>query len=356
MFQPCEKPQSVLAITFSRPSALGVQLDAPRDELGVLDHVADVPNDARQQHLALGQLHVVPDQHLVHVPVVRAFDRVALRADLQNRVEDRLQRHVGRVRRVPATPADVQPRALLGNALQRMIDGLDLEREPLQILVGVVRIVEVRELRRIDLDVEAGRDDGFVLLVHRLGEREQVLLLGLVVLVDARAERAQRRRRHGHERAFHVDAGERRFQSCELGIELVHTLVGDRPRAHRQVGRRPDGRVGLDLRRQPHGRLDRRPRLVEVRELLALACDGSVHLVARQTRVQPEERLLVLAHLEAAQAVAHVAQERVLAELAVVDDVDAGFGLLAHDIADGACRAVPMPHARRTAGAGPSRS
>src|SRR5262249_2420117 len=51
--------------------------------------------------------------------------------------------------------------------------------------------------------------------------------------------------------------------------------------------------------------------------------------------VQAEE-CLPLAYLEAAEPAANVSEERGLAELAIVHDVDARFRLFAHDVADSA--------------------
>ena len=52
--------------------------------------------------------------------------------------------------------------------------------------------------------------------------------------------------------------------------------------------------------------------------------------------------------LEAAEAVAHVVVEAGLADLAVVDDVDAGLGLLADDVRDGALRSAASNAASST--------
>src|SRR5215471_1317803 len=70
-----------------------VVLDAPRDQLRMLHHVRLVRDDAWNQDLAFGQLDVLPDHPLVLVPRIRRLDRVRLGIDLQNQVDDVLERN-----------------------------------------------------------------------------------------------------------------------------------------------------------------------------------------------------------------------------------------------------------------------
>ena len=72
-------PQSVEAITFSLPDLLGEADDALGDELRMLEHVGRVADDAGQDHLAVGQLLVLPHDPLVLVPGVRGLERVRAR-------------------------------------------------------------------------------------------------------------------------------------------------------------------------------------------------------------------------------------------------------------------------------------
>ena len=124
---------------------------------------------------------VAPDLPFVLVAHVAGFDRVGLRLHLQQQVDDVLERDVGLVRAVPASPADVEAHAVFGDALQRMVERLHLERRPLAVAGDVVverepPVIDVDDRRIVDLQDEAGVDDGPVFLADRLGERPGVVL------------------------------------------------------------------------------------------------------------------------------------------------------------------------------------
>ena len=91
---------------------LRVAGDAVGDELGVLDHVRGVADDAGHQHLALGQLDVLPQPPLVLVAGVRGLERVRPGVDREHHVDEVRHRQVGEVRSVPAAPAEVEADAL----------------------------------------------------------------------------------------------------------------------------------------------------------------------------------------------------------------------------------------------------
>ena len=82
------KPQSVLAMTFSRPTSLGEPHDAFGDEFGMLDDVCAVADDAGGQDLAFRQLDVLPDAPFVFVAGIGGFDEVGAGADLENEIDD----------------------------------------------------------------------------------------------------------------------------------------------------------------------------------------------------------------------------------------------------------------------------
>ena len=82
--------------------------------------------------------------------------------------------------------AGVVAHPVLGNPPQRVVDGLDLPFGPGAALCDAqVRILDVvvDEQRVVDLEQEAGVDDGPVLHPERVGNGEQKLFVGLVVLV-----------------------------------------------------------------------------------------------------------------------------------------------------------------------------
>ena len=78
------RPQSVAATTFSRPTTLGEAHDAVGDQLGMLDHVGGVTDHARDEHLALRQLDVLPDAPLVLVAHVGRLEGVRAGVDLEH--------------------------------------------------------------------------------------------------------------------------------------------------------------------------------------------------------------------------------------------------------------------------------
>ena len=104
---PWAKPQSVPAMTFSRPTSLAQPHDALGDQFGMLDHIGGVADDAGNEHLALRQLDVFPHLPFMLVARIGAFDDIGADFHAEDEIDDVLQRHVGGVRARPAAPADV---------------------------------------------------------------------------------------------------------------------------------------------------------------------------------------------------------------------------------------------------------
>ena len=111
---------------------------------------------------------------------------------------------------------------------QRVVVGLDLHlRGAAQFVPGRVRVagqhLVARRQAEVQLHDEAGVDDRLVLLVHRVGERVQIGLLGRVdpIGVDVVA----RRRRRGHERFVELQAVERRLEVGEVALHEIGALV-----------------------------------------------------------------------------------------------------------------------------------
>ena len=126
----------------------------------------------------------------------------------------------GVVQRLHARPA---PRAALGQAQARLED--PVRHQP----------------RVVDLEQEARVDDGPVLLAHRLGDGEEILLLGLVVgvpvpVLDVRG------RDGGDEDLGGARAGKCYSQVPEVGLQQRVPLVGDRAGAREVRGRRAGAR------------------------------------------------------------------------------------------------------------------
>ena len=153
----------------------------PHDPLGhqlrMLDDVGGVADDAGDQLLAGRQLDALPHRPFVLVARIGLLDAVGADLHLQQQIDDVLQRHVEGVRPVPAAPADVIARALLGDAAQRVVERVDAKLRPVAVLRLAHRrhhaLVHVGQERVVDLHDEAGIDDGLVFLVQGFGEGEQ---------------------------------------------------------------------------------------------------------------------------------------------------------------------------------------
>ena len=117
-------PQSVPAMTFSRPTRPRIADDSIGHQLRVLHDVGVVRDDAGDKNLALGQFHIAPDFPFVLVARVGGLERVSARRNLQHQVDHVLERQVVRVRAVPTAPADVIAHPVFGKPFQRLIQSV----------------------------------------------------------------------------------------------------------------------------------------------------------------------------------------------------------------------------------------
>ena len=212
------------------------------DELRMLDDVRVVRDDARDEHLPLGQLDVLPEAPLVLVARVRLLDQVVAGAHPEHEVDDVGERGVVGVRAVPAAEADVVADALLRDALERMVERLDPQLRPAPVVLDRAaeredRVVLVQQHRVVDLEQEAGVDDAPVLLVQRVGDGEDELLLARVVLVAQPVDAG--RSDDGEEGVGDVDARERALEAGDVALERGGVVV-DRPGAEPEL---PSGSI-----------------------------------------------------------------------------------------------------------------
>ncbi len=177
------------------------------------------------------------------------------------------------------------------------VDGNDLavirERQ-----IEIDHVAQHREIGAIELQDESGLDDRLVFAPHHVGERVNVFLIALVVAVLEIARDLAGRGR-GHEIFFSFRAGERVLGELDIGLGGGPVLPGDRAGAGRAV-------------------LERRGEVLEdFREL-------------GEFRLAGAERRRTFAFV-AGQAIEHMHGVVGAALLAVIDDVEAAFGLLSHD-------------------------
>ena len=210
MKSTCAKPQSVPAITFSRPTSSGEADDAVGDQARVLDGDDVVRDHAGDQDPVVRQLPLLPHAPFVLVARIRRLDRVGAGLHLQHDVDDVLERRVRDVRHVPAAEAHVIADAVLGDAFERVVERLDAQLRPFAVVLAGSSAPARRTCSRAPHRPPARRSPpvwiAMVFLAQRVGDREDVVALGGVVLVDAVVGRARRRDR-SHEQLFHFHAG-----------------------------------------------------------------------------------------------------------------------------------------------------
>src|SRR5579862_3325993 len=187
-------------------------------QIGVLDEVGAVADNAGNEDRAVGQLDLLEDAPFVLVARVGGLDRIAAGVDAEDQVDDVAQRNVVMVRPVKAAPADMQPHLVARDAAQRMVERVDPQRR-------IFAIVRERDFRQaspavgqvgiVDLQFEPGVDNRAVFLVHRVGDREHELFVAFVIFVgDPMLDRARRIGRQ--ERPRDICAGEGRAKVVEV--------------------------------------------------------------------------------------------------------------------------------------------
>src|SRR5262249_44822574 len=163
------------------------------------------------------------------------------------------------------------------------------------------------EARIVDLKQEAGIDDGAVLGLERLRDREDVGLLARVEAILTAADHGGSD--GGHERPPDVDARERGLERVEVFLKKRLPLVGDRARAH--GGRRCERHLAGQVVRV----------VLAKRAPLAPAVDPARPDAAAGGR---GARIAASGGREARQALVGVGEEAGLAHLAVRDNVEPG--------------------------------
>src|SRR5579883_378433 len=296
----------------------GVADEALGYQLGVLDEVGEVREDAGDEDLAVGQRRALENLPLVLVARVGGFDGQAVGVDLVEDVDDVLQRNVAGVRADPAAPAGVQANTVVRGAAEGVVYRLDAHLG-VGLVLGHAHVGELLpghgQVGIVDLEAEAGLDYGLVLGANGLGQGEQEVLLSLVVGVD-RDLRQGAGARGGQESFLVLHTFERRAEVIELDLQLGPAGVAQgrdagQPLRVQASAAAEQGVAALFVvgpevvRVAQHGRPRR----------LGLPLDGPPFVAGYTAR--------------------DVAVEVLLPEFAVVDDVDSAVGLFADDFRDG---------------------
>ena len=153
----------------------------------MLDVVRLAFDDAGYQDFAVGHLDRLEHDPLVAVARVRRLELDRVRLRLPHHVDDVLERHVVVMRTGIIAPAEMHPDLLGRNVHERPVERFDIQLHALpktgEVEVSELRVASHREVGTVDLQRHAGGGDRLVLVPHRLGNREHVVLVGLVVLV-----------------------------------------------------------------------------------------------------------------------------------------------------------------------------
>ena len=133
-------------------------------------------------------------------------------------------------------PADVNPHTGRIDVAKRVVQRLDMHGRDLNELV-VAEISEQhmareRKVRTVELQIEAGTDNGLVFLLHRIGQRREIGLARGVVLV-LQEQRDHTRRSRIHKAASGTMRCHAGLQIVDVGLQFALSLGGHFAGAHR---------------------------------------------------------------------------------------------------------------------------
>ena len=168
----------------------------------------------------------------------------------------------------------------------------------------------VGEVRIVDLQDEAGFDDGLVFFAHGVRDSEEIFLIGFVKIILHPMFHGARR--HGGQKCFFIFLVlKREFEIRDVGIHFLLADVFQRFHAIEDPRVMADGRPAA-----------------------AVEIFGELQHVASENRRRLEigtRRALD----ESAQSFLRITGEIRFSQFAVVDDVDAALDLFLHDFGDG---------------------
>ena len=121
------KPQSVPAMTRSRPTIAGEANDALSDQRRMFDVIGRGVDHARQQHLVLWKLDVLPNRPLVGMARISGFKHQALNLCAKHDLDDLAEIDVVGMRPLIVAPADVHAHHVRRHLGERVIEHLDVE-------------------------------------------------------------------------------------------------------------------------------------------------------------------------------------------------------------------------------------
>ena len=147
---------------------------------------------------------------------IRALKQNRLWLGLGDRWQNRLQRHVVRVRPFVVAPAEVHPHAVGGNVAERVVEGFNLHFS-ITHKFGVVYIAEFdvaahRQIGAVNLQNQASGVNRFVFDFHHVRQRLQIIFVRFVILIGL--ENGDDARRGGVHKPFFDACRRHRCFSC----------------------------------------------------------------------------------------------------------------------------------------------
>jgi hypothetical protein len=165
------------------------------------------------------------------VPRVCSFERIGLRPNFENEVNQRLEGDVRRVRSVPTAPAHMIAHPILRNSGERVIKQLNAA---FAIFVNVLRvhfaeqaIVLMRQKRVVKLNQKTRIDNGPVFLPKRIRQSGGDGVFVRIITVDPKSTRTHWRRNR-QESLFHFDVGKRSLEVLDILRDCGLSAIADR--------------------------------------------------------------------------------------------------------------------------------
>jgi hypothetical protein len=254
------------------------------------------------------------------------LDRVVAGVDREQQVDGVAQRRIVGVGPVPAAPADVVADAILGDPAQRVVEGAHAQLRPgAVVLVALTlrehRVALVHEHGVVDLEQEPRVRDRLVLLVQGVREPVDECLLVRVVLV---LEPVRTRRRDDRQKRLGLIGAvldQRRLEIGDVALDgraVVFQRACADPLDRRHRGDLLDGAARV-------ARAGRRL----IQRVLAGVGAGEVLTIA--ARRQHAALMLDVAQLKATDTLVQIGDPRNLANLAIIDHIQANLELLLDD-------------------------
>src|SRR6266849_8985703 len=181
---------------------------------------------------------------------VRSFERKCAGVYLEDQFinNEIVQFYVMDARTYVAAAAGVKPDLLLRNVAQRVVEGMDLDSRPVDLMGDVhfrSELPKGQETWVVDLQEKAGVNDRSVFFVQGVCNGEQIRELAVVISIAMPGLHSGGRGRR-HEGGLDRHSAERGTEIRNVAFQSRMASIGDRAGAHHADGVR-SGRGGLGI-------------------------------------------------------------------------------------------------------------